>query len=336
MSLISRITTWVSAQVLTASALNGEFNNIVNLINNIDAGTTNFSNCNSTASTITTATVTSLSNRLQKYRKPSLQYSSGTVAILETGINGTSGQLGILFPDGTYRTDSTAGRIQCNFAQTASLTGTAQSGIRSGSVANNTWYAVYAVKSQVNTTDIVAVADTTLPVQASFATLNTNFGTDSWVYIGMARYGDNSGTANAILKFVQQGNFTMFYNAATTNVDSGTAPGIRLATTAGAATLTYTYAAGTGAAQIPAHISNLCVFQGAINPSTSASVRAKDTPGNNLARAGHGGDVSYLPFIAPATNDIVLSNNTGESRPYDIMLNGFYDGVLGLGANVQL
>ena len=40
MSIISRITTWVSGQVLTAAALNGEFNNITNLFNNIDSGTT--------------------------------------------------------------------------------------------------------------------------------------------------------------------------------------------------------------------------------------------------------------------------------------------------------
>lgn len=44
MSIITRLTTWVSSQVLTASALNGEFNNIVNLINNLDAGTTPWTN----------------------------------------------------------------------------------------------------------------------------------------------------------------------------------------------------------------------------------------------------------------------------------------------------
>jgi hypothetical protein len=44
MSIISRITTWVTNQVLTSSALNGEFNNIVNTLNNLDAGTTPWDN----------------------------------------------------------------------------------------------------------------------------------------------------------------------------------------------------------------------------------------------------------------------------------------------------
>lgn len=39
MSQIARITTWSSGQTLTASALNGEFNNIVNAWNNQDNGT---------------------------------------------------------------------------------------------------------------------------------------------------------------------------------------------------------------------------------------------------------------------------------------------------------
>lgn len=39
MSLINRITTW-GTQILTSSSLNGEFDNIVNLLNNLDGATT--------------------------------------------------------------------------------------------------------------------------------------------------------------------------------------------------------------------------------------------------------------------------------------------------------
>lgn len=44
MSLISRITTWVNNQLLKSSDLNGEFNNIVNTINNLDSATTTWTN----------------------------------------------------------------------------------------------------------------------------------------------------------------------------------------------------------------------------------------------------------------------------------------------------
>jgi hypothetical protein len=44
MAIISRITTWAVNQILTSSALNGEFNNVVNTLNNLDAGTTSWDN----------------------------------------------------------------------------------------------------------------------------------------------------------------------------------------------------------------------------------------------------------------------------------------------------
>lgn len=44
MSIISRLTTWTIGQVLKAADLNGEFNNITNLFNNLDAATTSWTN----------------------------------------------------------------------------------------------------------------------------------------------------------------------------------------------------------------------------------------------------------------------------------------------------
>jgi hypothetical protein len=41
LSIINRITTWTS-QILTSASLNGEFNNVVNTLNNLDAGTTSW------------------------------------------------------------------------------------------------------------------------------------------------------------------------------------------------------------------------------------------------------------------------------------------------------
>lgn len=65
MSLISRITTWVSSQVLTSSALNGEFNNVVNTLNNLDGATTTWTNVKTGTLSIT-AQAASLSMNSQK------------------------------------------------------------------------------------------------------------------------------------------------------------------------------------------------------------------------------------------------------------------------------
>lgn len=272
------------------------------------------------------------------YRRPNLKYSSGTVVNIETGINGTSGQAQILFPDGNLRTDSTSGRINCNLAQVAALSGSTQSGVQTGTVSNNTWYAIYAVKTSDNTSNFVTVADkTNLPIQASFATLNSNFGTNSWVYLGLIRYGDNSGTANAILKFAQNGNLTIFYNTATgALLDMG---GIRLATSGAAAFLQWTYASGTGAAQIPAYILN-----GLIGVTSNATAvgqlwelfddlgstsRVFRLTGNSAAAMCMGHVPMYL------LNGILAQTNTSTSS-WDIFLNGFYDPVLGVGSNALL
>lgn len=56
MSIISRLTTWTIGQVLKAADLNGEFNNITNLFNNLDAGTTTWTNVKAGTLVSTTAT----------------------------------------------------------------------------------------------------------------------------------------------------------------------------------------------------------------------------------------------------------------------------------------
>lgn len=265
------------------------------------------------------------------YRKPVLQYASATVVNMETGINGTSGQAQILFPDGALRTDSTSGRINCNFSQVAALTVTAQSGLRTGTVANNTWYAIYAVKSQVNLTDIVAVADVVLPIQANYATLNSNFGTNSWVYLGMARNGDNSGVAGNILKFQQSGNVTFFYNNATGN-NPNNGVGVRLATSAGATGITYSYSAGTGAAQIPNHLLIVHYLFG--TASGSGATIFEDGTSTQPIALQSGSVAAIGGAIYPASVGAILSNSSSVAM--DIFLRGFVDNALGVGVNPLL
>lgn len=269
------------------------------------------------------------------YRRPILKYSSSTVVNLETGINGTSGQAQILFPDGSIRTDSTSGRINCNLAQVAALSGSAQSGLQTGAVSNNSWYAVYAVKVSDSSTNFVTVADkTNLPLQASFAVLNSNFGTNSWVYLGMVRNGDNASSATGLLKFSQVGNMTIFYNTAVGTVLN--LSGVLLATSGAASSLTWTYASGTGAAQVPANIINGLI--GATSNATAAGQTWEifDDPGSTSLIARMTGNsatslcLSHLPMYL--LNGIAVATNTSTSS-WDIFLNGFYDQVLGIGSN---
>lgn len=268
------------------------------------------------------------------YRRPVLVYNSATVVNIEAGINGTSGQAQILFPDGNLRQDSTSGRINCNLAQVAALSGSWQSGLRTGSVAANTWYAVYAVKTTDDASKFVAVADTVLPILANFTTLNSNFGTNGWVYLGLVRYGDNGGATTAIISFVQVGNHTVF-----TNVNSGpwsNATGTLLVQTASAAAITWAYAAGTGTAQVPANISivdveayangaaggNLLNFSGLTSYDAVSSTAAINARERAYAINVLGG------FQSNTAN--------GGSTNIFISLTGFWDSVLGIGSNPLL
>lgn len=337
MSVISRLKTWGS-ELLKSSDLNAEFNNITNTLNNIDSGSVAWANCNSTnstqtTSTITTATITKLVHGLMKYRRPVLQYNSATVVNIETGLTGTAGQVQIMFSDGSVRTDSTAGRIQCNLGQVASLTGTAQSGLRTGTVAANTWYAVYTVKSQVNTTDIVAVADVVLPIQANYATLNSNFGTDAWQYIGLVRNGDNSGSTTAILGFTQCGNKTVFRNKCVTQANYG--PGTLLATDASNTALAYTYSAGTGAANIPNNVAFVSYLVTASSTGADYKVTAQGDTANYLLRLPNTvGTPTCIIKDVPAVVGLAVASTSATT--HDIVLYGFVDGALGVGSNPLL
>jgi hypothetical protein len=52
MSIISRLTTW-GTQILTSASLNGEFNNVVNTLNNLDSATSSWTNVKTGVLTVT-------------------------------------------------------------------------------------------------------------------------------------------------------------------------------------------------------------------------------------------------------------------------------------------
>lgn len=281
-------------------------------------------------------------DHLMAYRRPRLRYSSATVVALETGLTGQSGQAAILFPDGNYRTDSTTTRINFDITRNAALSGTAQSGLRTTlSEANNTWYALYAVKVSDSSTNFVVVGDTLQPTQANFTTITTNFGTNSWVYLGMARNGDSSATAGDLLMFSQTGNFTVFGNKVTANT-AQSGRGIRLSTTAGATSLTYSAAIGTSGNNIPATCIDTIMLQFALNPSGNINAQAFDTNASGffLANVYTGGSAATTSFIYncdPASGGsnatVFMRASDASSVTMDLFLAGFYDSALGVGPN---
>lgn len=274
---------------------------------------------------------------LYKYRKPDLVYSSATVISVETGIvTGTSGDASILFPDGTLRTETSSSRYQATTSQNAVFTnvtlGSNQGGVRSGSIATQTWYACYAVKVTTFAANWVMVIDTVLPIQANYATLNSNFGTNGWVYLGLVRNGDGGGLTTGIIKFIQAGNKTTFLTAWSGHNVGVQGPGLLLATTATAASLTYTYAAGTAGAVLPNNI-NIATYVAAVGPTTG------QTNFYDAAVTQYGAVIyanSYTRNTVEWAASLGIRIGPTGSPAMDLGLQAFVDNALGVGSNPLL
>lgn len=273
------------------------------------------------------------------YRRPVLKYISASLVDVENN-TGTANETKIVFSDGSVRsvtedTSSTNKYRRFDITATANFTsGTEDSGLRSGiAEANNTWYAIYAVKSQINTANFVLAGDTTLPTQANFSTLNTRYGTDSWAYLGMIRNGDGGSTAADILNFIQSGNMTIFKNAITGSSTLALS-GLLLATTAGATTLTYTYSAGTGTTAIPNTV--LLAQYAAAFAAVANFAIAKDSGGTRIYLKELGTNGVAGQWLASAAEGVALSNGAASSIAQDVALTGFIDSVLGVGSNPLL
>src|SRR5690349_16867834 len=183
------------------------------------------------------------------YRRPTLDWNSATGVGIERGFSpnviGTT-NAAILFPDGQLRNDSNTNHLDFLITRNAIFNGSNQSGLRTGqSESNNTWYAMYAVKCQNNSTDFVLVGDCLLPPsRGNIPNLNTAYGTNGWVYLGYIRNGDNSGAPGDIVPFYQIGNYTLFSNVETDIAGNG-GTGVRLAAAA-ATSITWTFSPGMG------------------------------------------------------------------------------------------
>lgn len=271
---------------------------------------------------------------LWRYRRPTLQWSSVTQVSVEgnTLVWDAAGTRSILFPDMTLRENTSATLYNFDITRNVVLTvAGGQSGLRSGlSEQPNSWYAIYAVK-QTDGSQWVVAGDTTTPTSAAeVSALNSYFGTDDWVYLGMIRNGNNADKPSDILEFQQDGNFTMFYSSAAGSwTNTGLiGVGIRLSSAAAATTLTYTYSVGTGTINVPRPWGNVSWWtaSGAVAGNsivTNAAGTAKYF--QNHANSG----VACRTHISAAIDGVQLSNGPGSSIAYDIFLIGGFDRLLG-------
>lgn len=331
--------TFSPGTTISSSQVNTNFSDNATTWTGLEALTKSFSalRVDATPTAATDVVIKSYADKLNAYRRPVLQYSTSTVVAMETGINGTSGQAQILFPDGTSRTDSTTSRINCTMSQTAAFSGTAQSGIDTGSVSNNTYYSFYAVKVTDSTTTFVMTASLLSPIQANFATLNSRLGTNGWVYLGTLPYGDGSGTANAIPLFTMAGNRVTFYNTGAGAASTNGGQGVRLATVNGTATLTWTYATGTSiaSAQVPSHILIGDIQSSLQSGGTLLQIQNSGAIYNFTVIGVGAGSAPVV--ITPGINLTAgIKQSASGAVNQDIWFHGYVDGALGIGANPLL
>lgn len=224
------------------------------------------------------------------YRRPVLQWNDADTVNVEAQ-GGAANQTRILFPDGSARTvtedlASTQKYRQFDVTKTAEFTtGTESGGLRSGlSPANNAWYSLYAVKSQINPANFVIVGDTTPPVTANVATLNSRYGTAGWLYLGSI-YRTNAGLGGfdpVICDFVQTGSKFEFRPTDITNpsgpitisIPGGTVLGSASFSVGGTTNVTfYSPNPGMGSGQVPPMIKQgVMIVSITSNPAPAVAV----------------------------------------------------------------
>lgn len=279
----------------------------------------------------------SLTSPLFGYRRPVLTWVNDTSVDIEAN-TGTSNRSRVVFPDGESRSvteDTSSTDLYRRFIITSTAefeSGTEDSGLRSGlSEVNNTWYAVYAVKSQINTDNFVLVGDTTYPTAANFATLNTRYGTDSWIYLGLIVNGNNANNTNNISQFIQSGNVTFLRESTPSATNVITGFGSILATGAAATSLTWTYASGTALPSLPSHLVwGKIVFAQTGNAS---GTRITDSSASvDMIRFG-GTTTITISHIQDLTKGANVASGDGGNENYDVFLAAWSDPILGNGIN---
>lgn len=339
----SKTNTFAPNTTISSSEVNANFDEISDVFTGLEAKTTTFSDLrvDNTPTANTDVAIKSYVDNQNGIRLPNLSRTSATTIDVENN-TGAANQTTITFRDGTQRsvtedTGSAHKYRRFDITATAEFTsGTEDSGLYTGiSETNNTWYAIYAVQSQIDSTKFVLVGTTTIPTQGNIATLNTNFGSGKWQYLGMIRNGDNAGVAGDLIGFGQHGPIVIFQNQiSNANLNSGLAggaPGIRLATTASATSLTYTHAAGTGAAQVPSHL-KIALYKSGGGGYTGIMRMYNDAA--TIEFGTHATiTASQITAWMTATLGVQVDESGATATGWDILLSGYIDGALGGGLN---
>lgn len=173
---------------------------------------------------------------LSLYKKPVLQKDSSSSQINIEQNSSTTDRTFIAFPKYvlavTETASSTAKFRSASITALAngyesSQTGAARGGRRVGvDRTENCWYAVYAVRVRYGTdagNNFILVFDTLLPTQANWSTLDSHYGTEEWVYMGLVRYGHGANTTDdVIIPFVYTNKgWCYFVGNSSTSYDGG-------------------------------------------------------------------------------------------------------------------
>lgn len=265
------------------------------------------------------------------YRRPSLTYISATQVDVENN-TGTANQTTIVFPDGTIRsvtenTGSTHKYRRFDITATAEFTtGTEDSGLYNGlSEGTNTWYAIYAVKSTIDAAKFVLVGTTTQPTQANYATLNSNLGTNGWVYLGMIRNGDQKSATTDIVAFIQTGGTVQFKNAV---VPTGSLSMTGIVLAGGTNSAAYSYTTGTDNTGMPVHF-RVVTYSAGTTQTSAASMYIQDSAGNITFARHSSASIGVIPVPMPVAGGCKTGDNVGGGASFQITLSGWLDPLLG-------
>jgi hypothetical protein len=201
-------------------------------------------------------------NNINNYVRPTLVFQSVTTVDIATN-TATSNRTCLMFPDEmrcvTENVATTSVNRRFIITETASNTGTKNSGMYGSAEANNTFYYLYGWKVADNSTDFVIAGSTNAPnVVADIARLDAMFGARQWVYLGFIRNGDFAGAPGDILSFTDSGNVKYLRNTVGSGDTSQalTLSGIVYDNSASNTVLTVTLSRGTGGASIPHVVGN--------------------------------------------------------------------------------
>lgn len=267
------------------------------------------------------------------YQKPTmfLTASLGTNICLSSNTT-VSNTVGVLFPDGEYRSESysDSNAFLCaektNQAVFGPSAATVQSGWHLSTAPVNSWGRAYAVKvtSSPYVSKFAIVISTIDAIHANVNMLNVYFSTNGWVPLGLVRHGDQAGNPVSILGFKQSGSSFALRNTNTTPTRATV--GIRLAGGAGAASQTWTYTSGMSGTAVPPSVT-IGDLWGSMESVAGAVETFRDSSGA----------VTYMACNASTVCTALRSNadltqggltTTGGAIGQDIMLQGWKDDAI--------